>query len=119
MMVEDYGAQILLPIAITTTEFVSALVITNSCLKYIQALMQSLQAEAKDIVEAVKEGPQLKMSVTKSRIFTITGILPSQRCCQQLVKYRQFQEGVAGNSIVATLKLTPLPSTSDVPSQSQ
>ena len=42
-------------LAITTTEFVSALVITNSCLKYIQALTSSLQAEAKDIVAAMKE----------------------------------------------------------------
>ena len=44
-----------LHLAITTTEFVSALVITNSCLKYIQALTSSLQAEAKDIVAAVRE----------------------------------------------------------------
>ena len=44
-----------LQLAITTTEFVSALVITNSCLKYIQALTSSLQAEAKDIVAAMKE----------------------------------------------------------------
>ena len=40
--------------AITTTEFVSALVITNSCLKYIQALTTSLQAEARDVVSAVR-----------------------------------------------------------------
>ena len=37
-----------LQLAITTTDFLCALVITNSCLKY-------LQAEAKDIVAAVKE----------------------------------------------------------------
>ena len=42
-------------LAITTTEFVCALVITNASLKYIQALTSSLQAEAKDIVAAVKE----------------------------------------------------------------
>ena len=40
-------------LAITTTNFVSALVIANSCLKYLQALTASLQAEAKDIVAAV------------------------------------------------------------------
>ena len=44
-----------LQLAITTTEFVSALVIANSCLKYIQVLTSSLQAEAKDIVAAVRE----------------------------------------------------------------
>ena len=40
-------------LALTTTNFVSALVIANSCLKYLQALTASLQAEAKDIVAAV------------------------------------------------------------------
>ncbi len=44
-----------LQLAITTPEFVSALVITNACLKYIQALTTSLQAEAKDIVAAMRE----------------------------------------------------------------
>ena len=42
-------------IAITTTDFVTALVITNSCLKYLSALTACLQAEAKDIVAAVSE----------------------------------------------------------------
>ena len=42
-------------LAITTTDFLSALVITNSCLKYLLALTQSLQAEAKDIIQAVSE----------------------------------------------------------------
>ena len=42
-------------LAITTTDFVSALVITNSCLKYLKALIASLQAEAKDIMTAVSE----------------------------------------------------------------
>ena len=41
--------------AITKTEFLSALVITNACLKYIQALTANLQAEAQDIVSAVSE----------------------------------------------------------------
>lgn len=44
-----------LQLAIITTEFVSALVVTDSCLKYIQALTLSLQAETKDIVAAVRE----------------------------------------------------------------
>ena len=42
-------------LAITTTDFVSALVITNSCLKYLNALTASLQAQARDIVAAVSE----------------------------------------------------------------
>ena len=41
--------------SITTSEFLSALVITNACLKYIQALTKSLQAEAQDIISAVSE----------------------------------------------------------------
>lgn len=39
----------------TTTDFLCALVITNSCLKYLQVLTTNLQAEAKDIVAAVKK----------------------------------------------------------------
>ena len=42
-------------LAITTTSFVSALIITNKCLNYLLALTKSLQAEAKDIIEAAKE----------------------------------------------------------------
>ena len=44
-----------LQLAITTTEFVSALVVTNSCFSFIESLTLSLQAEAKDIVQAVRE----------------------------------------------------------------
>ena len=42
-----------LQLAITTTEFVSALVVIDSCLKYTQALTSSLHAEAKDIVREI------------------------------------------------------------------
>ena len=42
-------------LAITTTDFLSALVITNSCLKYLKALTSNLQAESKDILSAVEE----------------------------------------------------------------
>ena len=42
-------------LAISTTNFVSALVITSSSLNYLMALTKSLQSEAKDIVEAVSE----------------------------------------------------------------
>ena len=42
-------------LAIPTTNFVSSLVITTSCLKYLSALTASLEAETKDIVAAVSE----------------------------------------------------------------
>ena len=42
-------------LAITTTDFLCALVITNSCLKYAQALTTNLQSESTDIVSAVRE----------------------------------------------------------------
>ena len=42
-----------LQLAVTTTDYICSLVVTNSCLKYLQALTSNLQAEAKDIVEAV------------------------------------------------------------------
>ena len=41
--------------AFSTTDFLSALVITSSSLNYLMALIKSLQSEAKDIVEAVSE----------------------------------------------------------------
>ena len=44
-----------LQLAITTTDFLCALVITNCCLKYLQALTSNLQAETKDIIAAVEE----------------------------------------------------------------
>ena len=40
-------------LAITASEFISALVVTNKCLGYLRALTCSLQAEAKDVVQAV------------------------------------------------------------------
>ena len=42
-------------LVITTTDLISALVVTNACLKYLQALTSNLQAETKDIVAAVGE----------------------------------------------------------------
>jgi hypothetical protein len=44
-----------LQLAISTTDFLCALVITNSCLQYLHALTVNLQAETIDIVTAVKE----------------------------------------------------------------
>ncbi len=42
-------------LAISTTGFLSALVVTNGCMQYLLGLTCSLQAEAKDIVQAVAE----------------------------------------------------------------
>ena len=42
-------------LAITTTDFMSSLVITTACLKYLLGLTRSLQAETKDIVQAMSE----------------------------------------------------------------
>ena len=47
-------------LAISTTEFLSALVIASGSLNYSLALTRSLQAEAKDIVQAVAEIDHLK-----------------------------------------------------------
>lgn len=47
-------------LAITTTEFLSAIEIASKCLNYLLALTRSLQAEAKDIVAAVTEVDNLK-----------------------------------------------------------
>ena len=44
-----------LQLVITTTDFLCALVITNCCLKYLQALTSNLQAVTKDIIAAVEE----------------------------------------------------------------
>ena len=54
-------------LAITTTDFVSALVITNSCLKYLQALTSNLQAEARDVVKSVKEISSVKAALQDVR----------------------------------------------------
>ena len=47
-------------LAITTTEFLSALVIVTESLRYLLGLTQSLQAESKDIVQAMCEVNTLK-----------------------------------------------------------
>ena len=54
-------------LAITTTEFISALVITNECLQYLRGLTTSLQEEAKDIVQAVSEINTLTASLKEVR----------------------------------------------------
>ena len=54
-------------LAITTTEFISALVITNECLQYLRGLTTSLQEEAKDIVQAISEINTLTTSLKEVR----------------------------------------------------
>ena len=54
-------------LAITTTDFLSALVITNACLGYLLALTRSLQAEAKDIIQAVSEVNTVKAALREVR----------------------------------------------------
>ena len=54
-------------LAITTTEFVCALVITHECLQYLKGLTISLQEEAKDIVQAVSEIKTLTSTLKEVR----------------------------------------------------
>ena len=54
-------------LAIMTTEFISALAITNECLQYLRGLTTSLQEEAKDIVQAVSEINTLTASLKEIR----------------------------------------------------
>ena len=41
--------------AISTTDFMCSLVITNACLRYIEALTRSLQTESRDLISAARE----------------------------------------------------------------
>ena len=52
---------------LATTDFMCSLVITNSCLRYLQALTSSLQAEARDIVDAVQEISNVKATLHNAR----------------------------------------------------
>ena len=54
-------------LAITTTEFISALVITTTCLQYLLGLTRTLQAEAKDLVQAVSEINDVKATLQDVR----------------------------------------------------
>ena len=49
------------------TDYLSALVITNACLKYLLGLTCSLQAETKDIVQAVAEINYVKSALRNVR----------------------------------------------------
>ncbi len=54
-------------LATTTTELISALVITSNSLSSLRPLTKSLQAESKDIVEAVQEIETLKTEIKTKR----------------------------------------------------
>ena len=54
-------------LAISTIDFLSALVTTSSCLKYLQALTSNLQAEARDIIESVTEISNVKAALQDVR----------------------------------------------------
>ena len=56
-----------LQLAVTTTDFISSLVITNSSLKYLQAVTTNLQAEARDITDAVQEINSVKAALQNTR----------------------------------------------------
>ena len=54
-------------LAITSTDFISALIITHECIQYLSGLTTSLQMEAKDIVHAVSEINTLTSSLHQVR----------------------------------------------------
>ena len=54
-------------LTITTTDFLSALVITNSCISYLTALTSNLQAEAKDIIGATSEMDSVQTTLQSVR----------------------------------------------------
>ena len=57
----------ILLLAITSTEFVSVLVIANACLHYLLSPTCSLQAEAMDIIKAVAEVKHVITALKKVR----------------------------------------------------
>ena len=62
-----------------------SLMITNFCLKYLQALTTNLQAEAKDIVEAVQEISSIKAALNNVRTLmntAIAGFVQLSECVQ-------------------------------------
>ena len=71
MMVPIYGPpiqlQMLEPCNLLSLTLFLHLVMTNFCLKYLQALTSNLQAETKDIVVAVKEINDVIMTLQNVR----------------------------------------------------
>ena len=78
-----------LQLAITTIDFLCVLAITNSCLKYVQALTTNLQAESRDIVCAVREIETVTATIQDVRDNVQTHhskcFSPSRICAQLLV----------------------------------
>ena len=54
-------------LAISTTEFIGALVIITTCMQHLMGLTCSLQAEAEDIVQAVSEINSVKAALQDVR----------------------------------------------------
>ena len=54
-------------LALSTMEFISALVIIKACLQHVLGRTRSLQAEAKDIVQAVSEINSVKATLQDVR----------------------------------------------------
>ena len=75
-------------LAVTTTEFLSALVITNSQLAYLKGLTYSLQAEDKYLIEAANEINTIKATSSKSEkilVFTIESKFTTvERMCSSM-----------------------------------
>ena len=75
-----------LQLAISTCDFICALVITNFCLRYLQALTSNLPAESKDIVVAVGEVDNVIATLQNARDNIDTtihdGLLEWRRCAQ-------------------------------------
>ena len=84
-----------LQLSIATTEFLSALVITKSCLSNLQGLTSSLQSETKDIVTAVRE-----VDIVTATLRNIRGSIDSHHC-----KWWSAIEGMC--KIVSTTPVLP------------
>ena len=54
-------------IAITASDFIYALVVTNTCLGYLRALICRLHAEAKDVLQAVGDIDVFLTSLKEAR----------------------------------------------------
>ena len=69
-------------LAITITEPIRALVITNSCLQYLLSLTCSLQAEVKDVVDALTEVTHVTIA---SPVLTNNRRAHKKRCRDEII----------------------------------
>ena len=103
--------------AITTTDFISALVITSNSLNCLKPLTNSLQSESKDIVEAVQEIDSLERILTEKwqnvdSIHSEWFEEINKMCRADLwVSNHRFQGFVADNKIETIFQLRHHPST--------